>query len=357
MSAAARRGWARQSRPRYGCYSRSAIPYYLGQVGGYNLIAGSVSTVVLLILTLSVEPRGADRGGDRRARDQKAVGRRIYRSRPRKRLKFRALLRRPGVTVMPGGFSPLYAALAQMAGFECFFLAGSQLSAFLYGVPDNGILAARPGRSRAPHGGARRIFNPDRRRYRLRNAVNVYYTVQECVRAGVAALQIEDQEAPKNPRRSRDAAVIPTTRRSARSRRRSRRATSSTRLAICARCDILGAEGSNFREAVTRCTAYIEEGGADLVWLNSVETRDDVKKRVPRNRRCWRSGAAGRRATIEEYGAIGVQITLYSVIAATAGLQASWRISTFLRNAVPWRCRNGMPPICAANGAGPISAR
>ena len=60
-----------------------------------------------------------------------------------KRRKFRALLERKRLTVMPGGFSPLYARLAQEAGFECFFLAGSQLSAYLYGLPDNGLLGLR----------------------------------------------------------------------------------------------------------------------------------------------------------------------------------------------------------------------
>ena len=33
--------------------------------------------------------------------------------------------------------------MAQEAGFECFFLPGSQLSHFLYGVPDNGIIGLR----------------------------------------------------------------------------------------------------------------------------------------------------------------------------------------------------------------------
>src|ERR1700744_4021199 len=59
------------------------------------------------------------------------------------RRKFRAILKRKKMTPMPGGFSPLYALLAQEAGFECFFLPGSQLSHFLYGVPDNGIIGLR----------------------------------------------------------------------------------------------------------------------------------------------------------------------------------------------------------------------
>jgi 2-methylisocitrate lyase-like PEP mutase family enzyme len=247
-----------------------------------------------------------------------------------KRLKFRELLARPGVTVMPGGFSPLYARLAQVAGFECFFLAGSQLSAFLYGVPDNGIIGLRDLVDHARHLAARAdipvLIDADTG---FGNAVNVYYAVQECVRAGVAALQIEDQEAPKKSatvagRRciSIDEAVGKIKAAVA------ARNELDPAFAICARCDILGAEGSNFREAVERCTRYIKEGGADLVWLNSVESRDDVRRacaEIPGPvLAIW--GGKDAAPTIEEYGALGVKIALYPVIAATAGLQASWQV-------------------------------
>ena len=79
---------------------------------------------------------------------------------------------------------------------------------------------------------------------------------------------------------------------------------------------------------MTRCTAYIKEGGADLVWLNSVETRDDVRnacREIPGPvLAIW--GGKDAAPTIEEYGAMGVKIALYPVIAATAGLQASWQV-------------------------------
>jgi hypothetical protein len=61
----------------------------------------------------------------------------------RKRLELRAMLAGKDLIVMPGGFSPVYARMAQEIGFRCFFLAGSQLSGFLLGVPDAGILGLR----------------------------------------------------------------------------------------------------------------------------------------------------------------------------------------------------------------------
>ena len=86
---------------------------------------------------------------------------------------------------MPGGFSPLYARLAQEVGFETFFMAGSQLSAFLYGVPDNGIIGLRDVADHARHMAARAdipiMIDTDTG---YGNAVNVHFAVQEMVRGG-----------------------------------------------------------------------------------------------------------------------------------------------------------------------------
>jgi 2-methylisocitrate lyase-like PEP mutase family enzyme len=247
-----------------------------------------------------------------------------------KRLKFREILQRPGVTVMPGGFSPLYARLAQMAGFDCFFLAGSQLSAFLYGVPDNGIIGLRDLVDHARHMAARTdipiLIDADTG---FGNAVNVFYAVEECVRSGVAAMQIEDQEAPKKSATLAGRRCIPIDEAVGKIRAAvAARDAIDPAFAICARCDILGAEGGSFTEAVRRTTAYIEAGGADLVWLNSVQTRDDLKRacaEIPAPvLTIW--GGDGPAPTIEEYDALGVRIALYPVIAATAGLQATWQV-------------------------------
>ncbi|MGH6990004.1 MAG: isocitrate lyase/PEP mutase family protein [Stellaceae bacterium] len=248
----------------------------------------------------------------------------------KKRLKFRDILARNGVTVMPGGFSPLYARLAEMAGFDCFFLAGSQLSAFLYGVPDNGIIGLRDLVDHARHMAARVdipiLIDADTG---FGNAVNVYYAVQECVRAGVAAMQIEDQEAPKKSATLAGRRCIPMAEAVGKIKAAvAARDAIDPAFVICARCDILGAEGSSFEEAVTRCTAYIRDGGADLVWLNSVETREDARRacaEIPGPvMAIW--GGNDTAPTIEEWGALGLRIALYPVIAATTGLQASWQV-------------------------------
>ena len=247
-----------------------------------------------------------------------------------KRKRFRQLLASKKLAVMPGGFSPIYARAAEMAGFDCFFLAGSQMSAFLLGVPDNGILGLRDVVDHARHVAARTgiplLLDTDTG---FGNAVNVHYTVQECIHAGVAALQIEDQEAPKKSgtgggRRciSMDEAVG------------KYRAAVAARdeidreFVICARTDSLGSEGGSFDDAIRRCIAYATDGGVDFVWLNSISTLEQVEEacsRIPVPLLCTWLGARPTPAH-EEFERRGLRILLHPTVTASAGLQAAWRL-------------------------------
>ena len=252
-----------------------------------------------------------------------------------KRRKFRAILKRKQLTVMPGGFSPLYARLAQEVGFETFFMAGSQLSAFLYGVPDNGIIGLRDVADHARHMAARAdipiMIDTDTG---YGNAVNVHFAVQEMVRSGVAALSLEDQEAPKKSSTLAGRRVISQDEHVGKLQAAvAARNELDPEFVICARCDVLGAEGGNFDNALTRCTAYVEKGGADLVWLNSVETREQVKQaceEIPAPvLAIW--GGEDTPPTEAEYEKLGLRIILYPVFCATAGLQAAWELLNEVR--------------------------
>ncbi len=252
-----------------------------------------------------------------------------------KRRKLRAILKRKRLTVMPGGFSPLYARLAQEVGFETFFMAGSQLSAFLYGVPDNGIIGLRDVADHARHLAARTdipiMIDADTG---YGNAVNVHFAVQEMVRSGVAALSLEDQEAPKKSSTLAGRRVISQEEQVGKLQAAvAARDELDPEFVICARCDALGAEGSNFDDALERCIAYVEQGGADFVWLNSVETRQQVKracKEIPAPvLAIW--GGEDTPPTEAEYEKLGLRIVLYPVFCATAGLQAAWELLNDVR--------------------------
>ena len=246
------------------------------------------------------------------------------------RRKFRAILKRKSFTPMPGGFSPLYARLAQEAGFECFFLPGSQLSHFLYGVPDNGIIGLRDlvdhARHMAAHCDIPILVDADTG---YGNAVNVHFAVQEIIRSGVAALQIEDQEAPKKSGTAAGRRLIAVEEAVGKIRAAvAARDAIDPDFVICARCDGIGAQGSDFDDTLARCVAYVKEGGADLIWLNSVQSREQVKracKEIPGPvLAIW--GGEEAPPSWPDYEKLGLRIALYPVIAATAGLQASWEV-------------------------------
>ncbi len=252
-----------------------------------------------------------------------------------KRIRFRQMLARKTITVMPGGFSPVYARIAEMAGFESFFIAGSQVSAFLLGVPDNGILGLRDVVDHARHVASSTnipIFVDTDTGFG--NAVNVHYTVQECVNAGVAGIQIEDQEAPKKSSTSAGRRCISVDEAVGKYRAAvAARNEIDPEFVICARCDTLGAEGGSFEETVQRCIAYVKEGGADFVWLNSIESREQVKEaceRIPAPvLTIW--GGPEPAPTPEEYEKLGLRIVLYPVLGATAGMQAAWQLFNDLK--------------------------
>lgn len=252
-----------------------------------------------------------------------------------KRARLRDLLQRDRLTVMPGGFSPLYARMAEVIGFESFFLAGSQMSAFLYGVPDTGIMGLRDIVDHARHVAARTeipiFLDADTG---FGNAVNVHFAVQECVHSGVAGLQLEDQEAPKKSGTSAGRRCI--SRDEAVGKIRAAVAAKDEidpAFVICARCDLIGAENGSFDEALARSIAYVEDGGADFIWLNSVETREQVAEAcaaIPAPVLVLWGGDAPA-PTLEEWEALGARVALYPVIAAKAGMEASWQVLNDLK--------------------------
>ncbi|MDE3076294.1 MAG: isocitrate lyase/PEP mutase family protein [Chloroflexota bacterium] len=244
--------------------------------------------------------------------------------------RFRERLQRPELIVMPGGFSPLLARMAELAGFESYFVAGSQTSGFLYGLPDVGVLGLRDMVDHARHIAARcsiPIMVDGDTGYG--NAVGVYYAVQEMARSGVAAMSIEDQEAPKKSATSAGRRCISKDEAIGKYRAAvAARNEVDADFLVCARCDVIGAEGGSFEEALDRSIAYVHQGGVDFVWLNSVQSREHIQEacaRIPAPvLPLWGGGQPA--PTLEEYQALGARIALFPVIAASAALQAAWEV-------------------------------
>jgi 2-methylisocitrate lyase-like PEP mutase family enzyme len=248
-----------------------------------------------------------------------------------KRRRLRELLARPSLLVMPGGFSPVYARAAELAGFESFFVAGSQMSGFLVGVPDTGIIGLRDIVDHVRHVAANTtipiLLDADTG---FGNAVNVHYAVREIVRTGVAALQLEDQEAPKKSGTGGGRRCIPIDEAVGKIEAAiAARDEIDPAFVVCARVDSIGAEGTSFSETIERCIAYATKGKADLIWINAVQTRAQLKEvcsRTPAPVLCnWWSNVETR-PTLDEFAELGVRVALYPTMASQVGFQAAWHV-------------------------------
>ena len=246
------------------------------------------------------------------------------------RPRLREMLAREELLTMPGGCSPLYAMMAEKAGFESFFLAGSQVSAFLYGLPDCGAVGLRDVVDHARHVAARTripvLVDGDTG---YGNAVNVFFAVHEFVRAGVAGVSIEDQEAPKKSATLAGRRCISTDEAVGKIRAAvAARDEIDPAFVVCARTDAIGSEGTTFDDALARSLAYATEGGADLLWLNSVESREQLRAAcaavpVP-VLTIW--GGATPRPTLAEFAELGASAVLFPTIASSAAAQAAWEM-------------------------------
>jgi 2-methylisocitrate lyase-like PEP mutase family enzyme len=100
--------------------------------------------------------------------------------------------------VVPGIYDAYGARMVEQAGFDCVYMTGNGVSASLLGRPDVGLVDLTLFASHA-HRAASCVDIPlicdaDTG---YGNAVNVRHTVREFEAAGVAAIHIEDQVAPK----------------------------------------------------------------------------------------------------------------------------------------------------------------
>ena len=244
--------------------------------------------------------------------------------------KLRALLARQELLVMSGGFSPLHARMSEVLGYEAFFMSGSQVCAYVYGYPDVGLV----GLSEMVEAVRRLtaacnipIFADADTGYG--NAVNVYHTVQGYIRAGAAGLHIEDQEAPKKSGTHAGRRLI--SREEAIGKYKAAVAAKKELdpdFVICARCDSIGSEGGGFEDAVDRSIAYVKEAGVDVIWVNTLRTREEIAlacRRIPAPVIAPYYGARPS-PTFEEFQKLGAAAVLYPSLTTANGLQATWEL-------------------------------
>lgn len=171
------------------------------------------------------------------------------------------------ILVAPGVYDALTARLVAQAGFEALYLSGAGLSYSLLGRPDLGFLTMTEMAERAAY---------------VADAVplpliadadtgygNVARTVRAFERAGVTAIQIEDQKFPKRCGHLDGKRLVAADEMVA----RIREARESTDLLLIARTDARAVEG--LPAALERARLY-REAGADALFVEAPETEDEL---------------------------------------------------------------------------------
>ncbi len=190
--------------------------------------------------------------------------------------KLRHLLEKSGRCVIaPGAYDALTARLVELSGFEAVYMSGAGVSYTSLGQPDIGLLSGTEMAARAAQLVATTdlpvIADADTG---YGNALNVIRTVQEYERAGVAALQIEDQVMPKRCGHMAGKEII-SLEEAARKIGAACFARRDPDTVIIARTDALAIGG--MEEALRRAQAY-EAAGADLIFVEAPRSIEQMRQ-------------------------------------------------------------------------------
>jgi len=192
------------------------------------------------------------------------------------RVQLRQLIESDELTIAPGVYDGISARLVEQMGFKTAIITGAGVSNSRLGQPDFGILnlsenAAQSGMI------ADNVDIPVQADADTGygNAVSVYNTVKTFEKAGVAAVMIEDQEAPKRCGHMEGKSVISMEEMCQKINAAvEAREDTDPDLLIKARTDATEPEGID--EAVRRLNAYADVG-ADFVFADALLSAEDIE--------------------------------------------------------------------------------
>lgn len=189
---------------------------------------------------------------------------------------FRQALAQESPLQIVGTINANHALLAKRAGYRAIYLSGGGVAAGSMGIPDLGITTLDDVLT-----DVRRITNVcdtpllvDADTGLGASAFNIARTVKDLIKAGAAAMHIEDQVGAKRCGHRPNKEVVSTAEMVDRIKA-AVDARTDENFAIMARTDAIAIEGID--AAIERVHAYIE-AGADLVFPEAIRTLEDYKK-------------------------------------------------------------------------------
>ena len=248
--------------------------------------------------------------------------------------RFRQALKEESPLQIVGTINANHALLAQQSGFKAIYLSGGGVAAGSLGVPDLGITGLEDVLI-----DARRItdvcdlpllvdvdtgFGP--------SAFNVARTTKSMVKAGVAAMHIEDQVGAKRCGHRPNKAIVPVDEMVDRIKAAVDARTDES-FFIMARTDAIANEG--LEAAIERAQKYIE-AGADGLFPEAaitIEMYDAFVKALPGTPILANLTEFGQTPlfTTAELRSVGVAMTLYPLSAFRAANKAALNVYTALR--------------------------
>ena len=189
--------------------------------------------------------------------------------------KFRAAVAAEQPLQVVGAITAYAAKMAQAVGFKAVYLSGGGVAANSLGIPDLGISTMEDVLI-----DANRITNATDLPLLVDidtgwgGAFNIARTVRSFIKAGVAAVHLEDQVGQKRCGHRPGKEVVPTDEMVDRVKA-AVDARTDDQFVIMARTDAAAAEGID--SAIERAVAYVE-AGADMIFPEAMKTLDDYRR-------------------------------------------------------------------------------
>ena len=263
--------------------------------------------------------------------------------------------------VAPGVFDMISAMLAERVGFDAVYASGFWLTASYLGLPDAGLATYTEMLSRVAKvvekSSVPVIADADTG---FGGLLNVQHTVRGYERAGVSAIQIEDQEFPKKCGHTPYRRVVPLEDMVAKVKV-AVDTRSDPNFLVIARTD--ARSGLGFDEAVRRGQAYAA-AGADIVFVEALQSEDEMRRacaaiRAPLMANMSDGGKTPIRPAAE-LAALGYRLAIWPAMAALAASaaieQAMRHLKTTGTSVTPEVALFGFDDFCRMVGFGEVWA-
>lgn len=187
----------------------------------------------------------------------------------------RQLLQQPGIIVAPGAYDCLTAKLIEREGFPAVYMTGAGTAVTQVGLPDLGFatLTEMVANASAMTSAIQVPLIADADTG-YGGAWNVYRTVRDYEKAGVAALHIEDQAFPKRCGHLEGKEVVAIDEMVVKIRAASD-ARSDADFVLIVRTDALAVTGLD--DTLRRCAAFAA-AGADVLFVEALRTREEIDR-------------------------------------------------------------------------------